>query len=165
MYLAKNIRYLRRKYGYSQDFIAAKLGYKSYTTIQKWEMGVSEPSLKKLSELSALLQVNINDITGTDIELADCQKPDKESEKHTSETNHNSFSFVPSAHEVIALTAYHNQPNMQPAVDKLLGVEQKQYLKLVGRGGTTTVELTDEQIQALKEDAKHRGKPMPDGIV
>lgn len=41
--LPKNIRYLRRKNEWSQDYIAEKLGYKSYTTIQKWEMGTSEP--------------------------------------------------------------------------------------------------------------------------
>ena len=42
MALAKNIRYLRKKMGYSQDDVAEKLGYKLYTTIQKWEMGTSE---------------------------------------------------------------------------------------------------------------------------
>ena len=54
MYLAKNLRYLRLKNGLSQDYIADRLGYKSYTTIQKWEMGTSEPSLGILSKLSAL---------------------------------------------------------------------------------------------------------------
>jgi len=41
MYLAKNLKYLRLKNGFSQDYLADKLGYKSYTTIQKWEMGTS----------------------------------------------------------------------------------------------------------------------------
>jgi len=69
MYLAKNIRYLRRKNGYSQDFIAKKLDYKSYTTIQKWEMGLSEPSLKKLSELAELFKVDMDDMAKADLAL------------------------------------------------------------------------------------------------
>ena len=32
MYLAKNLKYLRLKNGFSQDYIADILGYKSYTT-------------------------------------------------------------------------------------------------------------------------------------
>ena len=68
MCLAKNIRYLRKQHNYSQDYIAEKLGYKSYTTIQKWEMGVSEPPVTKLKELANLFNVNINDMTTKDME-------------------------------------------------------------------------------------------------
>ena len=69
--LGDNIRYLRNKRGYSQDFIAEKLGYKSYTTIQKWESGVSEPPVKKLKELSILLDSDMNDMTNKDLQLED----------------------------------------------------------------------------------------------
>ena len=68
MCLAKNIRYLRKKKNFSQDYIAEKLGYKSYTTIQKWEMGISEPSIAKLRKLAELFGVEINDMTSIDIE-------------------------------------------------------------------------------------------------
>lgn len=71
MCLADNIRYLRRKKNYSQDFIAEKLGYKSYTTIQKWESGVSEPSIAKLRELADLFDVDMNDMTTKNIEKAE----------------------------------------------------------------------------------------------
>lgn len=67
MGLGDNIRYLRNKYGYSQDFIANKLGYKSFTTIQKWESGVSEPPIKKLQELSELFNVDMDDMINKDI--------------------------------------------------------------------------------------------------
>jgi len=73
MCLANNIRYLRRKHNYSQDYIAEKLGYKSYTTIQKWEMGVSEPSIAKLRELADLFDVDINDMTTKNIEKAELE--------------------------------------------------------------------------------------------
>ena len=66
--LSKNIRYLRKKNDWSQEYIAQKLGYKSYTTIQKWEMGTSEPPLKKLKELASLFNVDINDLANKDME-------------------------------------------------------------------------------------------------
>lgn len=60
--LGDNIRYLRFKQGLSQDYVAEKLGYKSYTTIQKWESGVSEPPFKKMRELADLFNVDIDDL-------------------------------------------------------------------------------------------------------
>ncbi len=71
MCLAKNIRYLRRKRNLSQDQIAEQLGYKSYTTIQKWEMGTSEPPISKLRALSELLGVDINDLASKDLTIED----------------------------------------------------------------------------------------------
>ena len=67
MGLGENIRYLRIKKGYSQDYLAEQLGYKSYTTIQKWESGVSEPPIKKFNELTQLLSVDINDLENKDL--------------------------------------------------------------------------------------------------
>ena len=39
MAFSNNLRYLRKKYDMSQEDLANKLGYKSFTTIQKWESG------------------------------------------------------------------------------------------------------------------------------
>lgn len=68
MALSRNIRYLRKKQGWGQDALAEKLGYKSYTTIQKWESGVSEPPLKVVHELASIFNVDINDLTNCDLE-------------------------------------------------------------------------------------------------
>lgn len=68
MALAHNIRYLRKKQGWGQDVLAEKLGYKSYTTIQKWESGVSEPPLKIVHALADLFHVDINDLTNCTLE-------------------------------------------------------------------------------------------------
>ena len=68
MSLARNIRYLRKKQGWGQDTLAEKLGYKSYTTIQKWESGVSEPPLKIVHALADLFNVDITDLTNSDLE-------------------------------------------------------------------------------------------------
>lgn len=65
MALDENIRYLRKQRGWSQDILADKLGYKSYTTIQKWESGVSEPPLKKAHEIANLFNVDIDVLTKT----------------------------------------------------------------------------------------------------
>lgn len=67
MTLSKNIRYLRTKNGWGQDFLAEKLGYKSYTTIQKWESGVSEPPLRTLDKLAKLFNVDIDDLNNADL--------------------------------------------------------------------------------------------------
>jgi len=69
MCLSENIRYLRTKKGYSQEYVAKKLGYKSFTTIQKWESGISEPPVKKLKELSVLFGVDMDDINNTRLSL------------------------------------------------------------------------------------------------
>ena len=71
MYLGKNIRYLRKKSSFSQDEIAEKLGYKSYTTIQKWETGDSEPPLKKTKILAEIFDVDMDDLVNVDLELRD----------------------------------------------------------------------------------------------
>ena len=68
MSLSKNIRYLRKKNNWSQDILAEKLGYKSYTTIQKWEMGTSEPPLKTLKVLAELFNVDMHDLANVDLE-------------------------------------------------------------------------------------------------
>lgn len=67
MTLSKNIRFLRNKNGWGQDFLAEKLGYKSYTTIQKWESGVSDPPLKTLDKLAKLFNVDIDDLNNKDL--------------------------------------------------------------------------------------------------
>lgn len=81
MALAKNIRFLRKQREWSQDDLADKLGYKSYTTIQKWESGVSEPPLKIVHALARIFDVDINDLTNIDLETNSVQaqkhsKPD-----------------------------------------------------------------------------------------
>lgn len=68
MNLAKNLRYLRLKNGFSQNYIADRLGYKSYTTIQKWEMGTSEPSISTLERLSKLYNIDMDTMYTSSLE-------------------------------------------------------------------------------------------------
>lgn len=75
MSIAQNIRYLRKKQGWGQDVLAEKLGYKSYTTIQKWESGVSEPPLKVVHLLADIFHVDIDDLAKNDLEAAERNQP------------------------------------------------------------------------------------------
>lgn len=67
MYLSRNLKYLRKKSGFSQEYIANKFGYKSFTTIQKWETGISEPSFSIVNELCSLYNVSLEDIIYKDL--------------------------------------------------------------------------------------------------
>lgn len=75
MTLSKNIRFLRKNREWSQDFVADKLGYKSYTTIQKWETGTSEPPLRKLKELADLFHVDMDDLANKDLTSSEFKNP------------------------------------------------------------------------------------------
>lgn len=68
MTLSENIKYLRLKAGLTQDQLAEKLNYKSYTTVAKWESGVSEPPLSKTHELANIFNVNIDNLVHTNLE-------------------------------------------------------------------------------------------------
>ena len=45
MGFSNNIRFLRKQRNLTQEELAEMVGYKSFTTIQKWEAGDSEPNM------------------------------------------------------------------------------------------------------------------------
>lgn len=59
--LAKNLKDLRKQYGYTQDFVAEQLGivYQSY---QHYELGLSVPSLQHFIMLAKLYDVSYEDL-------------------------------------------------------------------------------------------------------
>ena len=63
MAFSKNLRYLRKKHNMTQEDLANKLGYKSFTTIQKWESGISEPTVSVVKKIAAMFNVTMNQIT------------------------------------------------------------------------------------------------------
>lgn len=71
MTLGKNIRYLRKKNGWSQDYLAELLGYKNYTSIQKWESGVAEPRFATVQSLADIFHVDIDALTNRDLEYGE----------------------------------------------------------------------------------------------
>ncbi|MEG0177792.1 LexA family protein [Anaerorhabdus sp.] len=62
MYFRENLRTLRRIYKTSQDELAKFLGYKSFTTIQKWEDGTSIPPMPIIQKLSNFFQIPMEDM-------------------------------------------------------------------------------------------------------
>ena len=92
MRLSDNIRRFRRLRDLSQEDIAKKLGYKSFTTIQKWETGMAEPPVGKLYELADILRVNIMELLG------------EESDKNITDMPISTYKFVPASVSAGALT-------------------------------------------------------------
>lgn len=64
----KNLKYLRLRDNISQDELAEELGYKSYTTIQKWEMGSSEPNMGVVNKLADKWHLSLDDLVNVDLE-------------------------------------------------------------------------------------------------
>lgn len=61
----ENMRLCRERYNYSQKEIAAKLNI-SERTLQRYEAGVSEPTISILLELSKIYEISIDAIIGND---------------------------------------------------------------------------------------------------
>ncbi len=61
MSIGQRLKTYRKQHGVSQQELAAYLGYKSFTTIQKWESNDATPPVHILEKLAVLYQCNIND--------------------------------------------------------------------------------------------------------
>lgn len=54
MTLGNRLKTLRKNHGFTQDDLASRLGYKSFTTIQKWESDDALPPVSVLEKLANL---------------------------------------------------------------------------------------------------------------
>lgn len=66
-WFSANLRYLRRSAGMRQSDLAEHLGYKSFTTVQKWESGVAKPGIDTVEKLARLFQVRIDELLSRDL--------------------------------------------------------------------------------------------------
>lgn len=64
----KNLRYLRLRNNITQDELANELGYKSFTTIQKWEAGITEPNMTILNKLADKWDLSLDELVNVDLE-------------------------------------------------------------------------------------------------
>jgi repressor LexA len=62
MSLGHRLRQYRKEKNMSQEELADFLGYKSFTTIQKWEKDQAVPPIHILGKLSRLFEINIGDL-------------------------------------------------------------------------------------------------------
>lgn len=68
MHFSRNFRYLRKKNHYGQADIATRFGYKSFTTIQKWEDGTTIPPYSVISRLADFFNVAVEDLMHSDLQ-------------------------------------------------------------------------------------------------
>ena len=74
----KNLKYLRLRDNLSQDQLAEELGYKSYTTIQKWEMGSSEPNMGIVNKIADKWNLSLDELVNVDLEAKRYENPQKD---------------------------------------------------------------------------------------
>ena len=99
--IAKNLLYYRKKSGYTQKQLAEMLGVKN-SAVSTWENGQNSIDIETLCKACEIFHITLNDMYG-----------------RYSDTD------VCTPHERAVLAAYRNNPGMQSAVDKLLGVEEE----------------------------------------
>ena len=66
MEIGNKIMKLRKKYGFSQEELAEKIGV-ARQTISKWELGETYPDLKQSKELSKIFNVSLDELVSNDI--------------------------------------------------------------------------------------------------
>lgn len=62
-----NLRYLRYCNNISQEQLAKKLGYKSFTTVQKWEDGTAFPKVENLNKIASIFNVELQHLLNVDL--------------------------------------------------------------------------------------------------
>ena len=67
MEFKENLRYLRRLNKMGQDDLSNMLGYKSFTTVQKWEDGTAFPRVKTLNKLAEIFNVEVDHLLKYDL--------------------------------------------------------------------------------------------------
>lgn len=67
MEFKNNLRYLRRSNKMSQDELAEKLGYKSFTTVQKWEDGTAFPRVSTLKKIADIFDIDVDHLLNLNI--------------------------------------------------------------------------------------------------
>lgn len=78
MFVEKNIKHLRTSNNMTLEDMAKLLGYKSLTTIQKWEAGIAQPPLKKVKQIADYFKVDIDDLANNDLQTMYNNTPDKQ---------------------------------------------------------------------------------------
>lgn len=68
MWFGKNLRYLRKRAGLSQEAIGDLIG-KKFTTVQRYEVGDNEPSLENASKLATFFNVSLREMCAIDLSI------------------------------------------------------------------------------------------------
>lgn len=113
---SERLRTLRNNFGLSQQKLADKIGTVSKSSINMYERGDREPGLEAMEAFADFFNVDIDYLYGkSDI-------PNRSREENS--IHFSAESFILSPHEKTVVIAYRSNPEMQAAVDRLLGVEE-----------------------------------------
>ena len=134
---SKNLNYYMKKHGKTQPDIIAALGINK-STISTWCNGTKMPRMGTIQSLADYFGIKKSDLV-----------------EEKQETSPEVITYT--EHEVKVLDAYRSKPEMQPAVDRLLGVEpeESEYIELVARGGKYKVKKEDVVKWAKQLDLEH----------
>lgn len=162
------LKTLRKSRNLSQEEFAAEFNKKfnlkiDRTMISKWETGFQTPVMNTVAMLAKFFNVSIDYLNG-----------DEESENinYQYDTENNTpaqfdispNTFILSEPEKKLITAYRNKPEMQPAINKILGIETEtkeckhksttektHIIKIAARNGSyKELALNDEELEELQ---------------
>jgi transcriptional regulator with XRE-family HTH domain len=144
------LKSLREEYGLTQQELADKV-QKSKSSINMYERGEREPNFETMENFADLFNVDMDFLYG--------RQNIKNKWHLTSETMSYQNKKIYTDHETKVITAYRNQPEMQPAVDRLLNISKEDDKKqkytshatiaAFGGDGVEVRHLTKEQDEAL----------------
>lgn len=147
MHIGDNIKFLRTTRGYSQEELAKALGYKSYTTITKWESGVSEPTLKTTNEIAKFFNVSVNDLCYTKLDMPRTNKE----RRHSKGVVINVLGHVAAG---IPIDAIEDIIDTEEITEELARTGEFFGLKIKGDSMTPTICDGDTVIVRLQDDAE-----------
>ena len=152
-YFPKNIRYLRKVHNMSQNELADKLGYKSFTTIQKWESKDSEPTLSTLSKLGAIFNIKLSDLCEIDLENNNRYKNTQSEQRLL-----NNYNSTTDKGKSRIMTTSEEMVELYPIIDRdeMLDYLIKNGIQEAALYGKNINDLSDEQLafvyKSLRED-------------
>ncbi len=137
-YFASVLKRLREKSGLTADQVGAMVG-KSGKTVNGWENARSQPDAEILLQLCDIYHVEdiMFEFRGIKDEIAE-----------------DVFSLT--IHEKEVIIAYRNKPDMQNAVDTLLGIDNQEtsgeIIKIAARDGSfTETTITDDEAKRISD--------------
>lgn len=134
MTTVNRIKQIAKEQGRSLTYLCKQLGFTSRTYFNDVEKNNREIPIEKLTQIADLLGVTVDYLLG---------KTDVKTEKPTGEGEL-------TEHEAKVLNAYRNQPEMQIAVDRLLGIYNDEYVQLY-TAASSKDNRPDEIIKISKE--------------
>ena len=141
----KNLLSLRKSHNLTQKEIAEHLGI-SRQAYANYETGTREPDINTILKIATFFDVSVDYLIG------------KEQEKKTS-SKLISGCFTLTPHETAVISAYREQPEMQPAIDKLLGVIDDDTVTLYS--AAYSKDNTPDEIITISKSEWERLKNLP----